>query len=134
MCRRAVVAAAGDAPLRRLHALVDAYVDFIGEQPHLHDLAYGPLVAKADHPALQAAAIAYWDLLHDVVAACQPADSDAAEVLSRCATAWGTVYGIARLATLKQIPPSVPADQRDLLHEAVDTLYEGWHARRSPRA
>src|SRR4051794_5959688 len=36
-------------PVHRLHALVGAYVDFIGEQPHLQDLVYGPLVAKADH-------------------------------------------------------------------------------------
>lgn len=129
----AVLLDAGDDPLRRLHALVDAYVDFIHDQPHVHDLAYGPLVSKADHPRLQDAAIAYWDLLHDTVAACQPAGTAEGEVLRRSAAAWGAIYGIARLATLRQIPASVPGDQRELLHEAVDTLYDGWQADRRSR-
>ncbi len=130
----AAVAAAGDDPRRRLHALVDAYVSFISQHPHLHDLAYGPLIAKADHPRLQAAAIAYWDLLHDTIAACQPEETSEAEVLRRCAATWGTVYGIARLITLRQIPASVPADQSQLLREAVDTLFDGWQANRPPAA
>jgi AcrR family transcriptional regulator len=124
----AAVAAADRDPRSRLHALVDAYVAFIRNHPHVHDLAYGPLVAKADHPRLQQAAISYWDLLNATVAACQPAGTAQSEILRRCAAAWGTVYGIARLATLGQIPRSVPGDQRDLLHEAVDTLYHGWQA------
>lgn len=125
----AAVAEVGDDPLTRLHALVDAYVRFIEAQPHLLDLVYGPRVAKDDHPALQGAAIAYWDLVHDTVAACQPAGTSEAEVLRRCAATWGTVYGIARLSALRQIPASVPADQGELVREAVDTLYEGWQAR-----
>ena len=126
----AAVATAGDDPRRRLHALVDAYVRFIHLHPHVHDLAHGPLVAKADHPRLQEAAIAYWDLLHETVAACQPDGTSEAEVLCRCAAAWGTVYGIARLTALRQIPASVPADQDQLLHEAVDTIYDGWQTKR----
>lgn len=109
---------------------MDAYVGFINLHPHLYDLANGPLVAKADHPWLQAAAIASWDLLHDTIAACQPEKTSEAEVLRRRASAWGTVYGIPRLITLRQIPPSVPADQSRLLHEAVDTLYDGWQTKR----
>jgi len=127
------VAAAGEEPRRRLHALADAYVGFIRERPHVHDLAYGPLVAKADHPRLQAAAIVSWNLLHDTVAACQPPNTGEAELLRRCAAIWGTVYGIARLAALRQFPLSVPAGPGDLLHEAVDTLYDGWQADRAPR-
>lgn len=120
------VEAAGADPRDRLHALVEAYVEFIESQPHLHDLAYGPLVAKSDHPLLQEAAIAYWTVLHDAVAACQPVGTSEAEVLRRCASAWGTAYGIARLSAMGQIPAAVPAPARDLLHEAVDTLYHGW--------
>ncbi len=124
---REAAAAGGDDPLLRLHAIADAYIDFVHDQPHVHDLAYGPLVAKSDHPTLQAAAINYWDLLHDTVAACQPKGVDEGEVLRRCAAAWATVYGIARLATMGQIPRSVPARERELVHEAVDTLFQGWH-------
>lgn len=120
---------AGDDPLRRLHALVDAYVDFIHDLPHVHDLAYGPLVAKADHPWLQEAATTYWGLLHDAVGACQPDGTHGGETLRRCAAAWGTVYGIARLDALRQIPPSVPGDPHHLVHQAVDTLYQGWQVR-----
>src|SRR6187455_2477055 len=69
---RAAVAAADNHPSARLHALAAAYLAFIREQPHLHDLANGPTVAKGDHPLLQQAAIGYWDLLYDTIAACQP--------------------------------------------------------------
>lgn len=124
----AAVTAAGADPRARLHSLADSYVDFIRDHPHVHDLAYGPLVAKSDHPRLQQAAITYWDLLHATVAAGQPPGTDEAETLRRCAAAWGTVYGIARLGTLGQIPGSVPGDHRLLLHEAVDTLFDGWQA------
>ncbi|HEX3199093.1 MAG TPA: TetR/AcrR family transcriptional regulator [Propionibacteriaceae bacterium] len=122
----AALAAAGDDPAERFHALIDAYISFMRERPHLHDLANGSLVAKADHPLLQRAAIDYWNLLHDTVAACQPDGTSEAETLRRCAAAWGTVYGIARLATLGQIPTSVPGDQHRLLHDAAETLYRGW--------
>lgn len=124
--------ASGEAPLGRLQVLVNAYVGFIRNQPHVHDLAYGPLVAKPDHPRLQAAANAYWNLLHGAVAACQPADTSEEDVLRRCVATWGTVYGIARLATLHQIPASVPGDQSDLIREAIETLYDGWQ-RHHPR-
>ena len=124
----AAVEAAGPDPLHRLHALAGAYVRFVRDNPHVHDLAYGPTVDKADHPRLQQAAADYWELLHDTVAACQPAGIDEADVLRRCAAAWGTVYGIARLAALHQIPASVPADRDALLHEALDMLHRGWQA------
>jgi AcrR family transcriptional regulator len=120
------VSAAAPDPGARLHALADAYIAFIRDRPHLHDLAYGPLVAKADHPRLQQAAIAYWDLLHDAVAACQPPGTTEADVLRGCAATWGTVYGIARLAALQQIPRSVPSESDRLIHQALDTLRLGW--------
>ena len=122
------LAMAGSDPAQRLHALMEAYIAFIRDRPHVHDLAYGPLVAKSDHPRLQQAAIAYWDLLHDTVEACQPEGTLESEVLRRCAAAWGTVYGIARLSALEQIPGSVPGSIDGLLHEALDTLRMGWQA------
>ena len=124
----AALALSGDDPVRRLHVLMAVYISFIRERPHVHDLAYGPLVNKPDHPRLQRAAIAYWNLLHDTVAACQPAGIPEPELLRRCAAAWGTVYGIARLGALDQIPRSVPGDIDSLLHEALDTLRLGWQA------
>ena len=126
------VEAAGADPRDRLHALLGAYFEFIESEPHLHDLAYGPLVAKRDHPRLQEAAIAYWNVLHDTVEACQPVGTSEAEVLRRCASAWGTAYGIARLSAMNQIPAAVPAQTEELLHEAVDTLYDGWQRGSSP--
>lgn len=120
------MSAAAPDPGARLHALADAYIAFIRDRPHVHDLAYGPLVAKADHPRLQQAAIAYWDLLHDAVAACQPPGTAEADVLRGCAATWGTVYGIARLAALQQIPRSVPSESDRLIHQALDTLRLGW--------
>jgi AcrR family transcriptional regulator len=124
------VQAAGNDPRLRLHALVEAYVAFSDRHPHLDDLANGSLVAKADHPRLQAAAITYWDLFHDTVAACQPEGVSEAEVLRRCAVSWGTVYGIARLDALHQIPAAVPSHRAQLLHEAIDTVYHGWQSQR----
>ncbi len=120
------VNAAGDDPRSRLHALIDSYVAFIDTRPHVHDLAYGPLVAMSDHPRLQAAAIKYWTLLRETVAANQPPGVDQAETLRRCATAWGTVYGIARLNAAGKIPPTVPANRSQLLHDAIETMRQGW--------
>ena len=124
----AALAVSGGDPVRRLHVLMAVYISFIRERPHVHDLAYGPLVNKPDHPRLQRAANAYWNLLHDTVAACQPAGIPEPELLRRCAASWGTVYGIARLGALGQIPTSVPGDIDSLLHEALDTLRLGWQA------
>jgi AcrR family transcriptional regulator len=123
---RAAVTAAGDRPRARLHALADAYLAFIREHPHVHDLANGPTVAKADHPLLQQAAIEYWDLLHDTIAACQPHGTSEAEVLRRAAVAWSTVYGISRLSAFGQLPDSIPASADELIHGAIDQLLAGW--------
>lgn len=120
------VAAAPPDPDSRLHALADAYLDFVDAQPHLHDLAYGPLVAMADHPDLQAAAIRYWTLLLDTVAANQPPGIPEAEALRRCATIWGAVHGIARLEAAGKIPRTVPADRAQLVHDAVSLMRQGW--------
>jgi AcrR family transcriptional regulator len=126
------MAAAESDPAARLHALADSYIAFIRNRPHVHDLAYGPLIAKADHPRLQQAAIAYWNLLHDAVAACQPPGTSEADVLRGCAATWGTVYGLARLAALHQIPRSVPSEFDRLIHQALDTLRLGW-AQQTPK-
>lgn len=123
---RAVLAAATDRPTDRLHALAEAYLAFIREQPHVHDLANGPTVAKADHPLLQQAAIEYWGLLHDTVAACQPQGTAEAEILRRAAVTWSTVYGISRLSAFSQLPASVPATADELIHGAIDQLIAGW--------
>ena len=124
---RAMVAAAGVDPSNRLHALADAYLAFIRERPHVHDLANGPIVAKRDHPLLQQAAIDYWNLLHDTIAACQPEGTPEAEILRRAAVTWATVYGISRLSAFEQIPHSVPGSAHDLIHQAIDQLVAGWH-------
>lgn len=124
----AAVAAAGADPVARLEALAHAYLSFIRSRPHVHDLAYGPSVAKRDHPMLQEAAIGHWSLLHDCVEGCQPAGVPEAEVLRRAATAWGAIYGIARLGTFHQIPASVPADVDALVTAALRALVAGWRA------
>jgi len=129
---KAELATAGDDPVHRSHVLADAYLSFIREWPHVHDLAYGPLVAKSDHPLLQQGAVDCWNLLHDAVAACQPAGTSDAVVLRRCAAAWGTVSGIARLGALGQIPKSVPGDHDELLHDALAILRQGWQSGTSP--
>ena len=113
-------------PSARLHALADAYLAFIREQPHVHDLANGPAVAKSDHPLLQQAAIRYWDLLHDTIAACQPDGTPEADILRRAAVTWATVYGISRLSAFGQLPASVPATADELVHDAIDQLIVGW--------
>lgn len=125
---RASLIATGDGPGARLHALADAYLTFIREQPHVHDLANGPTVAKPDHPLLQQAAIDYWQLLHDTVAACQPEGTSEAEVLRRCAVTWSTVYGISRLSAFGQLPAAVPATADELVHGAIDQLIAGWRS------
>ena len=128
----AMVAAADAHPSARLHALADAYLAFIRGQPHLHDLANGPAVAKSDHPLLQQAAIRYWDLLNDTVAACQPDGTPEAEILRRAAVTWATVYGISRLSAFGQFPASVAASADELIHAAIDQLITGWQQGHGP--
>lgn len=123
---RAAISASANDPSVRLHALADAYLAFIREHPHVHDLANGPTIAKADHPLLQQAAIEYWDLLHDTIADCQPSGTTNAEILRRSAVTWSTVYGISRLSAFGQLPASVPASASQLIHDAIDQLIAGW--------
>jgi len=127
---RAAISAAPDDPAARLHALADAYLAFIREHPHVHDLANGPTVAKADHPLLQQAAIEYWNLLHDTIADCQPSRTTEGETLRRAAVTWSTVYGISRLSAFGQLPASIPATADQLVHDAIDQLLAGWHHRK----
>jgi len=47
-------------------------------------------------------------------------------VLRRSATALSTVYGIARLSTLHQLPASVPTDIDAIIRTALDALITGW--------
>jgi AcrR family transcriptional regulator len=122
------VAAAGEEPLARLLALAEAYADWVERDPHVHDLDHVLRIDKSEHPWLQAAAIRYWDLLHDTVAACQPPGVSEPDVLRRSTIAWGVVYGISRLATLDQVPDAVPGDAREHIESALRALYAGWHA------
>jgi AcrR family transcriptional regulator len=122
------VAAAGPSPIARLRALARAYTEWVALEPHVHDLDLALHIDKSEHPWLQAAAIRYWNLLHDIVEACQPTGVSEADVLRRCTIAWGVVYGISRLAALDQVPAAVPGDATEHITLALDALYAGWHA------
>lgn len=122
------VAAAGESPIARLQALGVAYTEWVALEPHVHDLDLALGITKNEHPWLQAAAIRYWNLLHDTVEACQPPGVSEPDVLRRCTIAWGVVYGISRLAALNQVPASVPGDANEHIGLALDALYAGWHA------
>lgn len=126
--REAIESVPATDALGRLQALGTAYLAFVRDFPHVHDLANGPTVHKADHPDLQAAAIDYWRLVHDTVAACQPEGTSEADVLRRAAQVWGAAYGISRLGAFRQIPGTVPATPDELVTETIDALYAGWHA------
>ena len=104
------LSASGDDPVRRLHVLMEVYISVIRERPHVHDLAYGPLVTKSDRPRIQGAAIAYWNLLSGHRRGLSACGILEPELLRRCAAAWGTFYGIARLgaATRENGSSSVP--------------------------
>ena len=128
------VAAAGREPFPRLIALAESYLDWVEQEPYVHDLDAALDIDKSEHPWLQDAAIRYWDLLHDTVEACQPAGVTEADVLRRCAVTWGVVYGISRLAALDQVPASVPGDARQHIHEALAALYAGWRSEARPSA
>ena len=124
----ASVAAAGESPIERLRALAKAYTQWVETEPHIHDLDLALRIDKSEHPWLQAAAIRYWNLLHDTVHACQPPGVSEADVLRRCTVVWGVVYGISRLAALDQVPAAVPGDAIQHIGLALDALYAGWHA------
>jgi len=122
------VEAAGRVPIERLRALAEGYTEWVAAEPHVHDLDLALRIDKSEHPWLQAAAIRYWNLLHDTVEACQPPGVSEADVLRRCTVVWGTVYGISRLASLGQVPAAVPGDAGEHIRLALDALYAGWHA------
>jgi AcrR family transcriptional regulator len=120
------VEAAGPDPRRQAHALADAYIDFATRRPHVHDLAFGPMVAKSDHPDLQNAAITYWELLRAVTAANQPPDVEEGALLRRSTALWATIYGVSRLAAADQIPTSVPGPSGDIIHDTLELLLNSW--------
>jgi hypothetical protein len=122
------VAAAEASPIARLRALAVAYTEWVATEPYAHDLDLALRIHKSEHPWLQAAAIRYWNLLHDSVEACQPRGVTEADVLRRCTIVWGVVYGISRLAALGQVPAAVPGDAGEHIGLALDALYAGWHA------
>ena len=122
------VAAAGESPIARLRALAGAYTEWVAQEPHVHDLDLALRINKSEHPWLQAAAIRYWNLLHDTVEACQPPGVSEADVLRRCTIVWGVVYGVSRLAALDQVPAAVPGNASEHIGLALDALYAGWHA------
>ena len=124
----AEVAAAGQTPIARLQALARAYTAWVAHEPYIHDLDLTLHIHKSEHPWLQAAAIRYWNLLHDTVEACQPPRVSESDVLRRCAITWGVVYGISRLAALDQVPAAVPGDAGEHIGLALDALHAGWHA------
>lgn len=124
----AEVTAAREPPIARLRALARAYTEWVAREPHVHDLDLALRIHKSEHPWLQAAAIRYWNLLHDTVEACQPPGVSEADVLRRCTIAWGVVYGLSRLAALDQVPAAVPGDANEHIGFALDALYAGWHA------
>lgn len=122
------VAAAGESPIARLHALAQAYTRWVEHEPHLHDLDLALHIHKSEHPWLQGAAIRYWTLLHDTIEACQPPGVTEADVLRRSTITWGVVYGISRLAALDQVPAAVPGDANEHIALALTALHAGWHA------
>ena len=124
----AEVAAAGESPIARLRALARAYTEWVAHEPQVHDLDLALHIDKSEHPWLQAAAIRYWNLLHDTVEACQPPGVSEPDLLRRCAIAWGVVYGISRLAALDQVPAAVPGNASEHIGLALDALHAGWHA------
>lgn len=130
----AEVASAGESSIARLRALARAYTEWVAHEPHVHDLDLALHIDKSEHPWLQAAASRYWNLLHDTVEACQPPGVSEADLLRRCAIAWGVVYGISRLAALDQVPAGVPGDASEHIGLALDALHAGWHAAPRVRA
>jgi AcrR family transcriptional regulator len=117
---------AGPDPRRQAHALADAYIDFATRRPHVHDLAFGSIVAKSDHPDLQNAAISYWELLRAVTAANQPPNVAEGVLLRRSTALWATIYGVSRLAAANQIPTSVPGPSDAIIHDTLDLLLDSW--------
>ena len=123
------VAAAGESPIAQAPGPRPAPTrNGSRTNPHVHDLDLALHIDKSEHPWLQAAAIRYWNLLHDTVEACQPPGVAEADVLRRCTIAWGVVYGISRLAALDQVPAAVPGDASEHITQALNALYTGWHA------
>jgi hypothetical protein len=108
--------------------LAAAYAEWVERDPHVHDLDHTLGIDKSEHPWLQAAAIRYWNLLHDTVEACQPSGVTEADVLRRCAIVWGVVYGTSRLAALHQLPAAVPGGTDEHIDMALTALHAGWHA------
>jgi AcrR family transcriptional regulator len=101
---RARLEAAGrKAGTRRMAALGKAYVQFALENPRLYLLMFGPALDKAEHPALQKAAQAAFDVLRGETA--KPGRAGHAEAIG----AWAFVHGLAHLIIDKQIKLSDPA-------------------------
>ncbi len=92
-----MLAAAEDAPARRLAACGGAYVRFALDEPNLFRLMFGGLVRSPGHPELAAAAARAYAVLQGETGA-------APEANPRAVAAWATVHGLAHLLLDQQIP------------------------------
>lgn len=101
----------------RLLAIGQRYLTFAAAGPRLYQLMFGAHLVRADHPALQAAAIRAFNVLH------RPGPGMPGESRAAAVGAWALVHGLAQLMVDRQL------NREEALSDALLAEVMGLYAR-----
>ena len=108
-------AAEASSPVDRLKAMGQGYVDFARERPAVYQFMFG-VAAPLKSERLQAAKMAAWDQLANLVSAAAGPDDKEAKALQ----VWSTVHGFSMLVISQRLPNKISISQA--LARVVDGL------------
>ena len=114
---RALDTAAADAPspVERLKAMGQGYVAFARERPAVYQFMFG-VAAPLTSERLQAAKVAAWEQLANLVSAAAGPDDNEAKAMQ----VWSTVHGFSMLVISQRLPTKISISQA--LARVVDGL------------
>lgn len=108
-------AALSPSPVEKLKAMCRSYVAFAQERPAVYQLMFG-VAAPLSSDRLQAAKVAAWEQLANLVSAAAGPDDKEAKAMQ----VWSTVHGFSMLVISQRLPPMVKIPEA--LKRVVDGL------------
>jgi AcrR family transcriptional regulator len=108
-------AAQAPSPVEKLKAMCRSYVAFAQERPAVYQLMFG-VAAPLSSERLQAAKVAAWEQLANLVSAAAGPDDKEAKAMQ----VWSAVHGFSMLVISQRLPPIINIPQA--LNRVIDGL------------